>query len=254
MILFYEMSEYRMKARTELNRCLYLQKTNGIQRQPVNVELEQYDDICTGDIEAVKQNLNTLTELFSRRLSDNPTKNALYHLIIIASAIAKACIQNGMGHDEAYTLADIYIRKADKCNTYEETIELLQDLQLDFTERMQEIRKQNVISLHVRKCIDYIFEHLREDLTVNSLAAYCGLHPSYLSRLFYIETGTHLKAFVLNAKMDTAQNLLKYSNLSYLDISVSLGFSSQSSFIYAFRRITGTTPKKYRELYYVSEQ
>ena len=72
-----------------------------------------------------------------------------------------------------------------------------------------------------------------KDVTVNSLAEYCGLHPSYLSRLFYSETGTHLKAFVLDAKIDTAQNLLKYSDLSYLDISVALGFSSQSSFILA---------------------
>ena len=47
-----------------------------------------------------------------------------------------------------------------------------------------------------------------KDVTVNSLAEYCGLHPSYLSRLFYSETGTHLKAFVLDAKIDTAQNLV----------------------------------------------
>ena len=163
-------------------------------------------------------------------------------------------MQSGMGHYEAYTLADIYIRKGDKCRTYEGLLELMQELQLDFTERMQEIRKQHIISLYARKCIDYIYEHLREDLTVNSLAVYCGLNPSYLSQLFYTETGTHLKEFVLNPKIDTAQNLLKYSDLSYLDISVSLGFSSQSSFIYAFRKITGTTPKRFREQYYVSEQ
>ena len=32
------------------------------------------------------------------------------------------------------------------------------------------------------------------------------------------------------------------------------GFSSKSSFIYVFRKITGTTPKKFREQYYVTEQ
>ena len=240
----------KMKVRNELNYQLFLQKTNGIQRQPMNAEMKQYDDICNGDMEAVKQNLNNLTEILSRQLSDNPVRNAQYHVAIMASAIAKTCIQSGMGHDEAYTLADIYIRKADKCQTIERVIELLQELQLDFTERMQEIRKQHVISLHARKCIDYIYEHLGDDLTVNTLAKYCGLNPSYLSRLFYSETGTHLKEFVMNARIDTAQNLLKYSDLSYLDISVALKFSSQSSFIYAFRKITGTTPKKFREHYY----
>lgn len=209
-------------------------------------EMKQYSDICSGDMDAVRQRFDKIEEPLSRKLSENPVRNAQYHLAITASAIAQACIQNDMGYDEAYTLADIYIRKADKCGTCEELLELMREMQQDFTERMQEIRKQHVISLHVRKCIDRIYDHLGADLTVNALAAYCNLHPSYLSKLFYSETGVHLKAFVLEAKIDTAQNLLKYTDLSYLDISTALGFSSQSSFIHTFRRITGTTPKKFR--------
>ncbi len=243
-----------MKVRNELNYQLFLQKTSGYKRQPINEEMEQYTDICTGDIEAVKKNADKFPDILQRRFSDDDLRNVQYHLAIMASSISKACIQNGMGHDEAYTIAEIYIRKADKCVTCEDATILIRELQLDFTTRMQEIRKHNVISLHVRKCIDYIYEHLGDSLTVNSLSEYCRLNPSYMSRLFYSETGIHLKEFVLNAKIDTAQNLLKYSALSYLDISVSLGFSSQSSFIYTFRKISGTTPKKFREQYYVTNQ
>ena len=243
-----------MKVRNELNYRLFLQKTSGIQRPPVNAELEQYEDICSGNMEAVRERISRLCTPMTAQFSDNPVRNAQYHLAITASAVAKACIGGGMGHDEACTLADIYIRKADKCTSLEGLSLLLGELQLDFTERMQEIRKEHVVSLHVRKCIDYIYEHLREALTVNALAAYCNISPSYLSRLFYSETGTHLKTFVLSAKIDTAQNLLKYSSLSSSDISVALGFSSQSAFIHTFRKITGTTPKSYREQHYVTEQ
>ncbi|MBR3825575.1 MAG: helix-turn-helix domain-containing protein [Lachnospiraceae bacterium] len=242
-----------MKARNELNYCLFIQKTNNIQRQPLNTELDQYSSICNGDVETVKQYLEESGNLFLRHLSEHPLRNAQYHLAITASDISKACIQGGMGHDEAYTLADIYIRKADKCENHEDITQLFQELHLDFTVRMQEIRKQSVISLHIRKCIDYIYENLGQKLTVNELAAYCDLHPSYLSELFYSETGKHLKQFVLEAKIDTAQNLLKYSDLTYLDISVSLGFSSQSAFISTFRKISGMTPKRYRDKYYVSK-
>lgn len=119
---------------------------------------------------------------------------------------------------------------------------------------MNEISQEQVISLHVRKCIDYIYEHLGEKLTVVSLAKFTDLHPSYLSKLFAKETGSTLRHFVNEAKIDTAQNLLKYSNLSYLDISVSLGFSSQSAFVSVLKKITGMTPKTYREQYHVSEQ
>lgn len=244
-----------MKVRYELNRRLFLQKTSETVRLPYNAEQEQYSYICSGDTDAVERSLADMEEkLSSRQLSDNPQRNVLYQLIIAASSISKACIDSGMGHDEAYTLADIYICKADKCGTYEGMLDLYREMQLDFAERMQEIRKQQVVSLHVRKCIDYIYEHLQEALTVNSLAAYCGLNPSYLSKLFSAETGIHLKRFILEAKTDTAQNFLKYTDLSYLDISIALGFSSQSSFIHTFRKITGTTPKKFREEFYVSDQ
>ena len=242
-----------MKVRNELNYCLFIQKTCNIQRQPLNTELERYASICNGDVATVNQYLKESSNLFPRHLSEHPLRSARYHLAITASDISKACIQSGMGHDEAYTLADIYIRKADKSETYEQLTKLYQELHLDFTERMQEIRKQSVISLHIRKCIDYIYENLGQKLTVNDLAAYCELHPSYLSELFYSETGKHLKQFVLEAKIDTAQNLLKYSDLTYLDISVSLGFSSQSAFISTFRKISGITPKRYRDKYYVSK-
>lgn len=246
-----------MKIRNELNTCLFIQKTNNIKRPPYNAEIQKYTDICNGNLSAVEQSLSHLENDFppnNRQLSDDATRNIIYHLVMTASAISAACMEYGMGHDEADTIADIYIRKADKCRDSNTILTLYREMLLDFTERMHEIKKQHVISLHVRKCIDYIYEHLGENLTVNLLAAYCGIHPSYLSKLFTEETGSHLKHFIKMAKIDTAQNLLRYSDLSYLDIAIALGFSSQSAFIDTFRTITGKTPKKYREAFYVSNQ
>ncbi|WP_415933897.1 helix-turn-helix domain-containing protein [Ruminococcus champanellensis] len=45
------------------------------------------------------------------------------------------------------------------------------------------------------------------------------------------------------------KNMLAYSDFSYLEISLSLGFSSQSAFTSTFRRLTGMTPGKYREAF-----
>ena len=59
-----------------------------------------------------------------------------------------------------------------------------------------------------------------------------------------------IKTFVTRAKISTAENLLRSSDFSCLDISLALGFSSQSAFISVFRKINGMTPKKFRELHY----
>ena len=88
-------------------------------------------------------------------------------------------------------------------------------------------------------------------MSIKGLANLTGLNETYLAKLFKKETGQTVKNYVTAAKIDTAQNLLKYSDLSIAIIAASLGYSSQSAFTYAFRRFTGVTPKKYREMNYV---
>lgn len=245
-----------MKARQELNACLYTLNMDGNHMPSYHDEPAQYADIQNGNVDAVRLKLESgdmLLHSDMRILSDDTSRNTMYHFVLAASAIARACMKSGMGHDESYTLSDIYIRKADQCKRPDLICKLYKEMCLDFAERMCEIRKETVISLHIRKCIDYIYENLGGDLSVKALAEVTGLNPTYLSRLFSKETGTSLNQFVKEAKIDTAQNLLKYSDLSYLEISVTLGFSSQSAFIGIFKQITGTTPKMYREQYYCIE-
>ena len=174
----------------------------------------------------------------------------MYHFVTAVALVARYCVEGGLGHDTAYTLSDIYIQRADKMKNIEELIDLFGEMELDFAERMRTLKKDNVISLHVRRCIDYIYEHLHEDLTLGVLAEHVGLNPSYLSKLFSKEKGMSIKAFITKAKISTAENLLRSSDFSCLDISLALGFSSQSAFISVFRKINGMTPKRFRELHY----
>lgn len=51
---------------------------------------------------------------------------------------------------------------------------------LDFAKRIQEIKKENVASAHIRKCIDHIYEDLGADLSVKELADLTNLNVSYL--------------------------------------------------------------------------
>ncbi|MBQ8823714.1 MAG: helix-turn-helix transcriptional regulator [Ruminococcus sp.] len=245
-----------MKIRHELNHCLFTQQINELKGCSYNMKTKKYIYIQNGDIDAAKEKIfnekNDLLFNEIRELSNNKIKDIIYHFVIASIQIAETCMEAGMGHEEAYTISEIYIRKADKCNDFDSIFKLYMEMELDFTKRMHEIKKQNVISIHIRKCIDYIYEHLNENLSVNHLAKTIGINSSYLSKLFLKETGINLKRFINNAKIDTAQNLLKYSDLSYLDISTALAFSSQSAFIDVFKKITGTTPKKYREYFKIS--
>ena len=241
-----------MNTNRDLNYRLYLHKTTGFVRTSVSTEFERYNAIKDGNIELVRSNLEQVRQNFyagKGQLSDDPVRNMRYHLIIAVALIARACVDGGLPHDTAYTLSDIYIQRADKCGSEEKLLDMLCEMQLDFAARMKELKKERVISIHIRRCIDYIYDHLNEKLTVAQLADVAGLNETYLSRLFAKETGTPISDFVHHAKIATAQNMLRFSDFSSSEIALSLGFSSQSAFIACFRSITGTTPKKYRDAF-----
>ena len=243
-----------IKTDRDLNYRLYIQRNDGFTRSPFERELNVYRMIRSGDTESVKALFEMIRPTFfdgKGKLSDDPVRNVMYHFVTSVAMVARFCIEGGMGHDTAYTLGDIYIQRADKLNDIEKTIDLFLEMQLDFAERMKEMKKDKVISIHVRKCIDYIYENLHEELSLRTLAEHTGLNPSYLSKLFSKETGMSIKSFIIKARVDTAENLLINSDFSCLDISLALGFSSQSAFISVFRKVNGITPKKYREQHYL---
>jgi len=241
-----------LETNRDLNYRLYIQKTSGFERTSFNKEYERYADIRTGNTEQVRKNIRIIKKSYLEgkgKLSDDMIRNTRYHVIISAAMISRACVEGGMPHDTAYTLSDIFIQRADVTDTYEALLDLLEEIHVDFAERMKKLKKETVVSIHVRRCIDYIYEHLNEKLTLNELAEYAGLNETYFSRLFRKETGVSLNEFVHNAKIATAENMLRFSVFSYSDIAFSLGFSSQSAFITLFRNRTGLTPKKYRDCY-----
>ena len=240
----------------DLNYLLYVHKLNGFKRTDFSSELKTYMLIQSGDVEKVKAIYDIDREEFlsgAAQLSDDPIRNLMYHLVGCAAMTCRICVEGGMSHDIAYTLSDIYIRKADKCTCCEELIDLFVTMEIDYAQRMREIRKNNAISIHIRRCINYIYENLHGDLTVRTLAKFLKINPSYLSKLFFKETGMTIKDFVNDAKIATAENMLKHTDFSLLDISLTLGFSSQSAFGSVFKARTGITPKKYRDKYYMKD-
>lgn len=241
-----------MNTDRDLNYRLYLQREEGFRRLPISSEYEKYNAVSSGNVEKVKENFIKIKENYYNGkgvLSDDPVKNVRYHFIISTALISRVCIENGMSHDLAYTLSDIYIRRADKCESIEKIIDMIGEMHIDYAERMRELKKGNVISIHIRKCIDYIYENLQEKLTVRSMAEYLQIDPTYLSKLFSKEVGMSFREFIINARVGAAKNMLAYSDFSFSDVSLSLGFSSQSAFTDTFKKSTGMTPGKYRALY-----
>ncbi|MCR5742906.1 MAG: AraC family transcriptional regulator [Lachnospiraceae bacterium] len=241
-----------MNTNSELNYRLFVQAEENFTRTELRSEFSRYDDIKNGDLEKVKANIVEIKAHYYEgkgMLSDNLLRNNQYHFAIGVGIIARICIDGGMDHNTAYTLSDIYIRRCDKCRQPQEIIELTEMMMLDFTHRMAQLRKTPAVSMHVRRTVEYIYNNLHKNLTLKMAAEHEGLDESYLSKIFSKEVGVPIKAYILRAKITTAQNILIFSDFSIANIAYSLGFSSQSTFAAAFKKTTGVTPMQYRIRY-----
>lgn len=234
----------------ELIYSLYIQREEEFVRTDIKKEYERYNDIKNGDIEKVKENFAELRKDFFKGkglLSKDPLRNVKYHFIVSIGVISRICLNNGMPHDEAYTMSDIYIQAVDECTEIDQVIDLLEQAQIDYATRMKKLLQKKGYSVYVRHAIDYIYDHLHEPITMEQLARGEGLNPSYFSKIFAEEIGTPVKAYIISIKINTAKNMLEKSDYSISDIAYSLGFSSQSAFTATFKKLTGTTPASFRK-------
>ena len=227
----------------------YINRENLILHAPYEPEMDFYTAVKNGDIKKVKNYLkNGLSSTPGLGLlSENRIRNFKYHFIITAAMMSRYCIDAGLSHEQAYSLSDYYIQKVDRLDTLAKIDRLHYDMVLSYTELMKNLKASSKYSKPVIRCIDHIYTHLHMRITLTELADRVSLSPSYLSRLFKKETGLSISEYISVQKIETAKNMLLYSDYSPSQISSVLGYPSQSYFTERFKKSTGATPLEYRK-------
>ena len=100
----------------------------------------------------------------------------------------------------------------------------------------------------LNRIVDLIECNLGEAITVDDMADAAGVGPCYFPRIFRQSTGHTPYKFVLQRRVERAQELLTGTDLSVVEIALAVGFSSQSHFTAAFHKATGITPAAYRRM------
>lgn len=71
---------------------------------------------------------------------------------------------------------------------------------------------------------------------------------NYLSRLFSETEGITIEQYLIHQKIERAKELIVYDELSLTEIAYKLGYSSPAHLSSQFKKVTGMSPKSFREL------
>lgn len=81
----------------------------------------------------------------------------------------------------------------------------------------------------IQSTIDYIEEHLNEELQIETLAKTAALSPFYFQRLFSRLVNKTVYDYIKMRKLSKASEILKSSSSRIVDIAMEYGFSSHSN-------------------------
>jgi len=98
----------------------------------------------------------------------------------------------------------------------------------------------------VAKGIEYIKLNLNRDLSLQEVAEYTGISPSYFSTQFKHAQGQNFIDYVITLRMEKAQELLEKTQMTIMEIGEQVGYHSYRYFTRVFKEHYGLTPSQYR--------
>ena len=112
---------------------------------------------------------------------------------------------------------------------------------------MQTIAFGTPYSARIGRVVDYIHDHLEEDICLDVLAEVACMSPYHWHRIFTAMRGETVAATVRRLRLARAADRLANSDKSLAEIACQAGYSTSEAFGRAFKDAYRMTPGRYRE-------
>lgn len=108
----------------------------------------------------------------------------------------------------------------------------------------EKFRNKNILRFF--DIIQYIEDHIEEQITVRELANLANLNDVYFSNCFSKVIGIPPLQYIIDKKLQHAMLLMQDGRLSIKEIAYRLNFSDESYFSRLFKKKTGIPPSEFR--------
>ena len=160
--------------------------------------------------------------------------------------ISRAALDGGADQSKIFDINIKFLSEFFNYKTIEEICWALTDILRKFTRETFEFSTVKHVDL-ISKAVSYVKTNYMRKLTLNEVASYVFLSPSYFSKIFKEEMNYYFNDYLNYVRVEKSKMLLLTEKISLVDIADNVGFYDQSYFNKVFKKITGVTPKKYKE-------
>jgi AraC-like DNA-binding protein len=98
----------------------------------------------------------------------------------------------------------------------------------------------------LKRVVEYVDNHLSNEMGLSNLAAIAGLSRMHFASQFRVATGLRPHEFLLRRRVGRAEELLRTSSATIVEIALTVGFRTQAHFTTVFKRFVGSTPHQWR--------
>ena len=240
-------SQQKLYQQSRINETIQMYKEQGVsptQNYLYQKETELMTKVKTGNIKQAKALLNDLLGyvLFSEGGKVESVRTRAMELTTLLSRVA---VDGGAKADTIYKLNSQFLFTMNQDHTLDSLCYLLQDVVESFMSAM--FTQPGGGNAHIRQALGIMAERYPQPLTLPAVAAEVGLSANYFSTLFQKVVGVPFREQLCRIRVEESKRLLASTDYPLASIALSMGFSDQSYFCKVFRRVTGITPRQYRQ-------
>ncbi len=215
---------------------------NSLPSYPLTLENELLEELRIGNFSRVKELAqDMISNIFSSSATTPVLKEYISMLVIV---LKRTILQLGIGIDHLAAAGLI-----SEISAIEEREELIFWCRTNVSKLLQiteDFRQIKDVS-KIKKVHEYVTKNLNRDITLETAAEEAGLTSQYFSKVFKEETGKSFVEYLTEKRMNYAAKLMKSTDNNIKEISNLVGYSDVNYFCRLFKKVTGMTPKHYRD-------
>lgn len=244
--LLMQQRQARLSQQSHINETIQMYKghVGPPHSYPYDKERELLVKVKTCDIPSAKAILNDL--LAYVLLVDGQDIDVIRSRALeLTTLLSRVAIEGGAPTGRIYSLNHQFLSQLRQLDQLEDLCFALQEIVEAFVHSVS-LPTNDAGATPIREAVRHIALHYGQPLTLETVARVCGLSPTYFSSLFAKTMGVHYQEYLARVRVEEAKHLLSATGYPVSQIAVSVGYSDQSSFTKAFKRLTGLTPSQYR--------